>query len=146
MGEGRLMITQTPEQVVSRWLEAYNAHGIEAAAALYDEAATNTQWPWARVIHGREAIQSTFERTFTAFPDIQVTTEQLIVSGESAVLEWVFSGTMRGPFAGHPPTGRRFEMHGCEVFLVRGGRISEQRGYWDKATMFEQLGLRDDGL
>lgn len=67
--------------------------------------------------------------------------ENLVESGEYAVLEWTFSGSMRGDFAGHPPSGRPFIMRGCEVFLVRGGRILAQRGYWDKATMFEHLGL-----
>jgi hypothetical protein len=32
-------------------------------------------------------------------------------------------------------------MRGCEVFEVVNGRIKEQHGYWDKATMLGQLKL-----
>jgi steroid delta-isomerase-like uncharacterized protein len=122
-------------------MEAYNRHDAVAASSLYDEGATNTQWPWASRVDGRDAVRSTFERTFRAFPDIHVVANSLLDAGEHAVLEWTFSGTMRGEFAGHPPSGRRFVMRGCEVFLVRRARIVAQRGYWDKATMFDQLGL-----
>ena len=32
-------------------------------------------------------------------------------------------------------------MGGCGVFHVVNGKIKLQRGYWDKATWFRQLGI-----
>lgn len=136
------MSADTSKQIVWKWMEAYNRHDASALTSLYDESATNTQWPWARRVDGRDAVRSTYERTFRAFPDIHAVAEEVFDAGEHAILEWTFSGTMRGDFAGHTPSGRRFEMRGCEVFFIRSGRIVAQRGYWDKATMFDQLGLR----
>jgi steroid delta-isomerase-like uncharacterized protein len=134
------MTDPTPRSIVDAWIAAYNAHDTDSIVSLYDEAASNTQWPWLKEIQGRAAIRATFERTFAAFPDIHVLAHHVVGDAESVALEWTFSGTMHGSFAGHPPTARRFTMRGCEVFQVRGGCILTQRGYWDKTTMFTQLG------
>lgn len=129
------------KEVIAAWLQAYNSHDLDAVVALYDVEATNTQAPWGTPIVGQRAVRSTFARTFASFPDIHGVAERLVEASDVVVLEWTFSGTMHGPFAGHSPSGRRFVLRGCEIFRVDDGRIVEQRGYWDKASMFEQLGL-----
>jgi len=59
-------------------------------------------------------------------------------------MEWRLGGTFRGEFAGHASTGCSFTLRGCEFFQVTDGKIRVQRGYWDKATWFRQLGLPID--
>ena len=86
-------------------------------------------------------MQETYERVFRAFPDVHVTAEHIVAQGDHLVVEWTFTGTMKGAFAGRSPTGNRFHFRGCEVFEVEGGKIRAQRGYWDKATLFNQLGI-----
>ena len=76
-----------------------------------------------------------------AFPDGHSEIEQTFEDGEWVIVEWTFGGTMRGEFAGHAPTGRRFMLRGCELFHVTEGKIRLQRGYWDRATWFSQLEL-----
>lgn len=128
-------------QVVRDWIEAYNSHSVEAVTALYDERASNYQYPWERLIEGSEGLKAVYTNLFKAFPDIEIVPVKLIAEGPSVAVEWAFSGTMLGPFAGHEPNGRRFKMHGCEVLEIKDGKIIKQRGYWDKATLFSQLGL-----
>jgi steroid delta-isomerase-like uncharacterized protein len=131
----------TPEQIAIHWISAYNAHDVAAATALYDENVTNLQLPWGKTVQGREAMRGVYLKIFQAFPDIRIEAENIVEEGGAVVVEWRFGGTMRGEFAGHAPTGRAFDMRGCEVFRVHDGKIREQRGYWDKATMFAQLGI-----
>ncbi len=135
------MCNLSPKEIAMRWMAAYNSHNPEAAAALYDEDVTNVQLPWGKSVKGREAMRATYVKVFQAFPDIAIEVENLLAEGSWVAIEWRFSGTMRGEFAGHPPTNRSFNMGGCEVFQVVDGRIRLQHGYWDKATMFDQLGL-----
>jgi len=135
------MTHHSPRQIVTQWVEAYNRHDPEAATALYDEKVTNIQLPWPQPVEGREAMRATYLKIFQSFPDIHVEVENLVENDPWITVEWRFSGTMRGEFAGHPPNGRTFEMRGCEVFQVVDGRIRQQHGYWDKATLFDQLGL-----
>ncbi len=124
-----------------KWIAAYNSHNPAEAAALYREDVTNIQMPWGKSVDGHAAMLATFEKVFHAFPDIRIDVENLFIDGSSAILEWRFGGTMHGEFAGHSPTGRSFNMRGCEIFQIVDGKIRHQRGYWDKATMFTQLGI-----
>lgn len=135
------MSNQTPRHIAMMWVAAYNSHNPDAAAALYDENVTNVQIPWAKTVQGREAMRATYLRVFQAFPDIRVEIDNLLEEGPWVVVEWRFNGTMQGEFAGHLPTHRAFSMRGCELLQVINGRILVQHGYWDKATMFDQLGI-----
>lgn len=131
-----------PKQTILQWVAAYNAGNVEAAAALYHDDVTNVQMPWGKTARGRDAMRATFVKVFQAFPDIRIEIKNLVESGEWVVIEWAFGGTMRGEFAGHAPTGLTFAMQGCEVFHILDGKIQNQHGYWDKATMFDQLGIQ----
>ena len=135
------MSNQTPKEIAMKWVAAYNGHNPDAAAALYNENVTNVQLPWGKPVQGREAMRATYLKVFQAFPDIRVEVENLLEDGPWIVVEWRFNGTMRGEFAGHLPNNRSFNMRGCEIFQVIDGKILDQHGYWDKATMFDQLGI-----
>jgi SnoaL-like polyketide cyclase len=50
-------------------------------------------------------------------------------------------GTWRGELDGQPANGRVFTLRGSGFFHGVQGKIRFQRGYWDKATWFGQLGL-----
>ena len=133
------MSGQAPKQIAMRWVAAYNSHNPDAAAALYDENVTNVQLPWGKPVQGREAMRATYLKVFQAFPNICVEVENLFEDGPWAIVEWRFSGTMQGEFAGHLPNNCAFNMRGCELFQIVDGKILVQHGYWDKATMFDQL-------
>lgn len=128
-------------QVARDWMEAYNSHLVEAVTAIYDEKASNYQTPWDRLVEGSEGLKGVYTNLFRAFPDIEIVPVKLVAEGPMVVVEWAFSGTMSGPFAGHEPNGKRFKMNGCEVLEIKDGKIFKQRGYWDKATLLSQLGL-----
>jgi predicted ester cyclase len=77
-----------------------------------------------------------------SFPDVQMTTVQLITEGETVVGRFQCSATHLGPWRGHPPTGRRFErVDEVYIFRVTAGRISEAWGIEDTRSRERQLGL-----
>jgi steroid delta-isomerase-like uncharacterized protein len=135
-----MTLLSIPESALA-WVRAYNARDLDALMHCYDEHAVNIQHPWGRTVRGRAAIRGVYERTFACFPDIALRVEALTANDSAAAIQWEFSGTMQGEFAGHAPTGRRFQLRGCEVLRFSEGRVVEQNGYWDQATMFRQLGL-----
>lgn len=135
------MNNQSPKEIAMRWVAAYNSHDPDAAAALYAEDIVNVQLPWPKPVQGRDGMRTTYLNVFQAFPDIRVEVNNVLEDGPWVVVEWRFSGTMRGEFAGHSPNNRTFAMRGCELFQIVDGKIAVQHGYWDKATMFDQLGI-----
>jgi steroid delta-isomerase-like uncharacterized protein len=134
-------MAKTPREVVLAWVEAFNGRDADAAAALYHEDAVNIQVSEGEPTVGRQAIRDGFATFFRAFPDNCTRVASLFEDGEWAILEWTGCGTWLGDFAGQPGNGRTFEMQGCGFFQVVGGRIKFQRGYWDRASWFHQLGL-----
>ena len=132
---------KTPREVIQDWVAAFNQRNAHAAVQLYHEDATNFQVALGDPTVGREAILDDLLSFFHAFPDNFTDVENLFEEGEWAILEWFGGGTWRGEFAGMSPNGRSFKLRGCGFFYITDGRIRFQRGYFDKATWFGQLGI-----
>ena len=56
--------------------------------------------------------------------------------------EWLMKGTNSGPFAGGPPPGKSVALPGADFLTVDGDKISSVKGYFDRRTLVEQLGLQ----
>jgi limonene-1,2-epoxide hydrolase len=112
-----------PRDLVQTWVEAFNRADADALAALYHADAINHQVAESPV-EGRDAIRVMFAAGFAA-ADMVCMPENLFEDGEWAILEW------------SDPKGLR----GCGFFHVIDGRISFQRGYWDKISFLKLHGL-----
>ena len=53
-------------------------------------------------------------------------------------------GTHRGPFRGLPPTGRRVDLPLVAIFEFDGPDLLCERAYYDRLTLFMQLGVAHD--
>ncbi|MFC6635433.1 ester cyclase [Microbulbifer taiwanensis] len=132
---------KSAREVVLAWIDALNNRDAEAIAVLCHEDVVNLQMPIGDPSIGRPAMLEHFPRLFNAFPDCRVRSLQLLEDNEWAILEWELTGTWQGMFFGHQPNGHSIKVRGCEIFQVANGMIKSQRGYWDKATWFGQLGI-----
>jgi limonene-1,2-epoxide hydrolase len=112
-----------PRDVVSAWVEAFNRADVDALSNLYADDAVNHQIP-ENPVEGRAAIRAMFTTEF-ARAEMFCIVEHLFQDGEWAILEW------------RDPLGLR----GCGFFHVENGRITFQRGYWDKLSFLQQHGL-----
>jgi len=110
-------------------------------------SANATHWdPTLPEPMGRENFEESIGVYLRAFPDMTMECTKVFGAGDSLVYEWVGRGTHTGPLAGPqgeiPPTGRRIDVQGCTVIrLNAAGLITEEREYWDSASMMQQLGL-----
>jgi steroid delta-isomerase-like uncharacterized protein len=134
----------SPKEVLTKWAAAFNDRNAAAAASLYHEHATNLQVAIGSPVQGRQGIHDDLVSLFTAFPDSYTHVEHIFEEGEWAMIEWSGGGTFSGPLGEHTPTGKSFTLRGCGFFQVIAGKIHLQRGYWDKATWFRQIGLPID--
>lgn len=75
-----------------------------------------------------------------AFPDQQVTIEDLIAEGDKVVNRATYTGTHRGDFQGIPATGKRFTISGVNISRVADGKIVEDWTVLDMLGMLQQLG------
>ena len=130
-----------PREVLRNWVDAMHHCDARRAASLYHDDAINLQVAVGVPAVGKQAILDDLNEFFKAFPDSETHIENLFQDGEWAIVEWRGRGIWRGEFAGQPPNGKSFELQGCGFFHIVDGKIKFQRGYWDRASWFLQLGI-----
>ena len=91
----------------------------------------------------REGWRAHIARIRDAFPDSQVTFEELIACGDTVVGRWSASGTQTGPLPGVAPTGKRISITGITIYRIADGKIVEAWEQLDMLGMWHQLGLLD---
>jgi predicted ester cyclase len=78
-----------------------------------------------------------------SFPDFRMEIVDLVADGEKVAAHLRCSGTHRGEWLGHPPTGRGFhDIDEIYIFRVSGGKLAGAFGVEDNLTRMRQLGLR----
>jgi len=70
----------------------------------------------------------------TAFPDAEVTIEDLIAEKDEVAIRWTGRGLHKGEFLGIPPSDRPVEMRGISIFRVANGKIVEQ---WSELNLLD---------
>ena len=78
----------------------------------------------------------------TAFPDLNVTIDEIIGEGNLVASRLILRGTLKGEFMGMAPTGRKMEFPEAVFVLFEGGKEVEAWPYADIQSMFQQLGLK----
>jgi steroid delta-isomerase-like uncharacterized protein len=93
-------------------------------------------------IRGYEEARQYVSTFFDAFPDINITVEDVIAEGDQAVTRYTIRGTHRGETEEFgPPTGRQMEVEGITIHRIEGGKIVEEWERYDNLSVMQQLGL-----
>jgi steroid delta-isomerase-like uncharacterized protein len=92
-------------------------------------------------IRGLEAAKQDAADYRKAFPDLQVTIEDLIAEGDKVATRVRFRGTHQGELEGIAPTGRRVESTGIIISRIEGGKIAEDWANFDDLGLMRQLGV-----
>jgi ketosteroid isomerase-like protein len=134
----------TPLVLAQALVEAIESHELDRVPALY-AANTRIEDPGGAVFESGEALKAHLGRLIEALPDIHHEVIHTIESGDSAVIQGRITGTHTGPLelpAGTiPPTGRQIDLRFAFLVRARDGAIVRDDLYFDRADMFEQLGL-----
>jgi steroid delta-isomerase-like uncharacterized protein len=106
--------------------EAWNRHDVEAIMAFMadDCAFETTAGPevCGKRYEGGAAVRQAFARVFSIFPDAHFGNPRHFVAGDRGCTEWTFTGT--------GADGKRVEVHGCDLFTFRGGKIALKSSYF----------------
>ncbi len=77
----------------------------------------------------------------TAFPDLQLTIEDIIAEGETVMARWSCRGTHKGDLSGIAPTGKQFTISGVTIARLTNGKLAEGYVNWDALGLMQQLGV-----
>ena len=80
-----------------------------------------------------------------AFPDMQVTADDLIVEGDRLAVRSTMRGTHEGDFMGIPGSGKKVEVSNYDFVRFENDQAAEHWGVIDSAALMEQLGMAPAG-
>ncbi|NBJ94584.1 nuclear transport factor 2 family protein [Parablautia muri] len=112
-----------PKEVVSKWIDAFNAGDVDAITNLNQDNAINHQVANDSVV-GNDANREMFINEFKTAKMVCIV-ENIFEDGQWSILEW------------KDPLGLR----GCGFFQIVNEKILFQRGYWDKLSFLKQYNL-----
>ncbi len=93
-------------------------------------------------VHGLAEARQFVTMYKTAFPDLNVTVEDVISEGDNAVTRYTIRGTHQGEIEEFgPPTGRQIALQGITMHRIEDGKIVEEWERYDNLSVMQQLGL-----
>ena len=79
----------------------------------------------AQPVHGIKGFTELIAMFHSAFADLQITEEAMIVEGDTVATRWTASGVHQGEFMGTGPSGQPFAFTGVGFYRFAGDKIVE---------------------
>ena len=107
-------------ELLEAFADAWNRHDVDAlmsfmlpdcvfeSSAGPDECGTRYR--------GEDAVRAGYMQVWTTFPDAHWGNARHFVCGDRGVSEWTFTGSRED--------GTKVEVHGCDLFTFRNGKIA----------------------
>jgi len=127
--------------VIMRYVnEIQNGHSIDAIDSIFAENFVDHMATYGGLFQGIDGLKRGYSELLGAFPDLQVTVEDLIAEGDKVVVYKTATATHRGPYQGIPATGNRVQFENIYIFQIRDGKIVEYWGLFNEFALKQQLG------
>jgi steroid delta-isomerase-like uncharacterized protein len=113
----------TTRGVVNRFNEAFNRHDADAVASLLTDDTVfedTSPAPDGQRIEGKAAVVEFWRGWFARNSDAKFDAEEMIVSGDRAVVRWVYRKVRNG---------QPWHIRGVDVFTVRDGKVAAKLAY-----------------
>lgn len=113
----------TTRMVVDRFNEAFNRHDPDALALMLTDDTVfedTSPAPDGHRIEGKANVVAFWREWFAHNPDARFEAEEIIVSGDRAVVRWVYRKVR---------DGKPWHLRGVDVFTVRGGKVAAKLAY-----------------
>ena len=76
-----------------------------------------------------------------AFPEFNITIDDMISEDDKVALVWTFKGTHKGELMGIAPTDKKVVFDGVYLYKFREGKLVERSGKRDMFNLMKQLGV-----
>lgn len=132
--------TERNKEIVRRYQDAYNGNDLDLLDELLAPDWKTQAFPTGLMEQTVENAKAVHRSLLEAFPDLHITTHELIAEGDVVVQSYTVRGTHNGEMAGLPPTGNSIAVGGVSIFEIRDGRIVRHEAFSDLIDVLVQLG------
>jgi len=88
----------------------------------------------------RNAVKEFIGMYLEAFPDLQISIDELLAVEDKVIGRFTFTGTHEGELMGLPPTGRRISVRQIAIYRIEDGKVVEEWEVSDQLGLMQQLG------
>lgn len=120
--------------------EGFNQGNLSVIDELASEGFANHDPSDGGEFVGREGAKQQILTFRTAFPDLHLTIDEMIETGDKVVMRWTATGTHLGELTGLAPTGARITTTGITIDRFQDGKTVESWSNWDTLGLMRQLG------
>lgn len=132
--------------IIVEHVDAENARDMDRTLATYSDNCVFDDIPTATLFQGKQAIGTSYQERFDAYPTLQRIITRMTVDDDSGVVEITMKGPQEKPYRGFPPRS-----NACSELKIVGhfdvneaGLISRETAYYDQLAAAIQLGALPD--
>lgn len=132
----------TARATVERFVDALARRDVDGAmSGVADEV--RVRIPPLHVEHtGPSALRTVLDELVGAFPDLLVTVQRIIVTGDVVTAELKVEGTQAAPYAGAINQEKHLDLDQAWRFTVAGDSIVAVDAYWCQQQLYRRLAVK----
>ncbi len=124
------MSTEENVAIARRWIAVWDKGDEAALDELYaPEFVYHMRFPGQEP--GLAGEKQVVRMLHSAFPDLRIAIDDIIVDGSNAVIRWTMPATHRGVFRGAQPNGRPVRFTGIDILRIDNGKVTAR---WDEVN------------
>jgi ketosteroid isomerase-like protein len=120
------MSSQSIPEILKGVFDAFNEHDLDRIMSHFvDDCVLEMPRgpdPWGKRYIGHVAVREALASRFAGLPDVQYSEDSHFVSGDTGISKWTVRGTATN--------NQVVEVHGCDFYTFRGGKIIKKDSYW----------------
>jgi len=126
------------EGVVRKIYEEYNRRNLDT---LMDFMADDiTYVDVFATTYNKKGMRKMFKEFYLeTFSDQRLRADRIVSQGNTVMVEYTWSGTHVKDWAGIPAKGKKFEVHGVEIFVFEVGKVKLYKTYANPNILIQQL-------
>jgi len=122
-------------------IEMWNEANLTIVDGVYAQEIVRHDCGLPDEIVGLENIKKHLGNFFSAFPDLNLTVDEMIAAGNTLVHRWTLTGANTGSIGGMPPTGKEVRFSGVSIVHLVNGKAVEIWDFYNALDMYQQLGF-----
>jgi len=128
------------EEVVRRLANTFNDPQTRESSyfEFYDDSLIIYGFP-PNLPTNKKGFQEFIYSLWSAFPDIRIIFEDLIIEGNKVAGRYYLTGTHKGEFLGIPATDKQFKVNGMTIFSFSDEKVAERWNIVDIISLTGQL-------
>ena len=133
------MTADQNKEVLRRFFNMYNAHDLSNLDEVFhtdmiyrSSAGDDTR--------GVDEFRQQTNAFFEAFPDTEVSIEEMVAQGNRVFVVYRWMGTQEKEYLKIESQGRRLDLRICGVATIEDGKVVDHFDFYDALTMLKQLG------